>query len=228
MSWGAGGSTRRGRGMGVCAVFGSGESKGVSTVSSVASRQPLPLSHPQILILRCQGLKEPQGSLCFLTAHFIDEETEAQCFHAFPDLAESFLCVYCHFSFCLRPLRAGKFFFMSSLDLFGCSFFSLWSNNASLLLPIPTVSAPLAWGTGEKLGEKGALPARLPVGSVPSRGISSSFQRQDVGAVGFFPPPFGETKGSLLLLLMYFCSSLNKKLWFLKGSIQRKPHMSLD
>lgn len=34
----------------------------------------------------------------------------------------------------------------------------------------------------------------------------------------FFFSPFGETKGSLLLLLLYFCSSLNKKLWFLKGS----------
>lgn len=33
-----------------------------------------------------------------------------------------------------------------------------------------------------------------------------------------FFPLFGETKGSLLLLLMYFCSSLNKKLWFLKDS----------
>lgn len=55
------------------------------------------------------------------------------------------------------------------------------------------------------------------MGSVPGRGISHFFQRQDVGTVFFFPP-FGKTKGSLLLLLMYFCSSLNKKLWFLKGS----------
>ena len=34
----------------------------------------------------------------------------------------------------------------------------------------------------------------------------------------FFSPPFGETKGSSLRLLLYFCSFLNKKLWFLKGS----------
>lgn len=34
----------------------------------------------------------------------------------------------------------------------------------------------------------------------------------------FFFFPFGKTKSSLLLLLMYFCSSLNTKLWFLKGS----------
>lgn len=55
------------------------------------------------------------------------------------------------------------------------------------------------------------------MGSFPSRGISSSFHRQDVGAGFFFFFSFGKTKGSLLLLLMYFCSSLNKKLWFLKG-----------
>lgn len=35
------------------------------------------------------------------------------------------------------------------------------------------------------------------------------------GLVFLAPPPFGKTKGSLLLLLVYFCSSLNKKLWFL-------------
>lgn len=38
------------------------------------------------------------------------------------------------------------------------------------------------------------------------------------GLVFLAPPPFGKTKGSLLLLLMYFCSSLNKKLWFLNES----------
>lgn len=39
----------------------------------------------------------------------------------------------------------------------------------------------------------------------------------EAGCRGYFFFSFGKTKGSLLLLLMYFCSSLNKKLWFLQG-----------
>lgn len=58
------------------------------------------------------------------------------------------------------------------------------------------------------------------MGSVPSRGISSSFHRQDVRAVGCFSFffPFWRNQRLLVAFLLYFCSSLNKKLWLLKES----------
>lgn len=59
---------------------------------------PSPATTTTTLILKAlhSEMSGPQGTsgICFLTAHFRDEETEAQRLHAFPTLAESFLFMY--------------------------------------------------------------------------------------------------------------------------------------
>ena len=118
------------------------------------------------------------------------------------------------FDFASCSLRAGKSLFMSGLDPSGCLCFS----SGQTMLPCCFLSPPF-----QPLRPGGLVRnwvRKEP--SPPAHGQCSQQENQqllpEAGCRGYFFFSFGKTKGSLVLLVMYFCSSLNKKLWFLKGS----------
>lgn len=143
---------------GVCVWGTRGHSqRGIHSGQMQPLGSPCPsLSPPHPCTQRCHGLQEAQGSS---HAHFTGEETEALCFQALASLAELFPFMHGHqgqelalvLQFVSSPPRAGKFFFMSSLDLVAAPFFLSGQTMAPCCSLSPSLQ-PEAWGTGEKLG----------------------------------------------------------------------------